>query len=1429
MKKILIFILLLLPALAIAQGQSTPVNPVQVTQTTLYNEPSTGTRWWYNGATLGWYPLFPYTPPNTVLTGLTLTVVSSTLTVHTGTWRINNQVYTLGTNTNFTLQARDSVYSRYETVYATGVNNGIGIKVGVLSPTPIQPSFGPDTLTVGSVLITPTSTVIIPPGPANEFVFSIPLVQQSYANPWVRTLRSDTIKVGGHYILPPIDGTSGQVIQTDGAGNLFWSNQAIYLPTYPVTLTGQNFGVDTTGSTGGVVTHTALLDTLRNNAAHFNPKQFIIGNDTINLNPTDTTTVDSVLGMKNGRLYKGLGGGGGSGLTDANSGLTNNAGVAQLGGNLITDADIEVGANNYIVSSLSPGVGTANFNITDGFLQQSFQRPTSGGNVVNIRMEEVSSDASMFLGWTNGVTTASKSLTFTGAAVSGITVRDASTHVGLNGNVVFPKSLGTQYAQYFKVDSIAKAKADSVKGTITPGTGTVTNIATSTGITGGPITTTGTLKADTTVLQTVLNFFPKGDTRYARTGSTGTVTSIATSSATGILGGTITSTGTISADTSVLRTVSNSRTLAQTQTALNTKQATLVSGTNIKTINSTSLLGSGDIAISASPGGSTTQVQFNDAGSFGGNSKFLFDKATTNGSAYHNVTITNPYAGGGTVVIFADSYGVGSVTTDTLHAWPYLFAQGMGYAIRNFSQSGSVLESRSPSLPLGGYSMLASETNIPAYGGGSVYKLLIIALGINDWQYGGANYTSANYTADYNTIITYATGTRGWPVGKILIVAPSFVDPALYGTAGAGAGIRTASGLQAFITAANGVATSNGTLYFNPYDWIANKGGVSNLGNTLHPNNSGHALYAQGLLNLFLTQAYQNSQTLATNGTTEIQNLRVNNHAIGDTTYNYILGRNLTGDVAALSKLPYNYLNNAPNVYMSSTGVAVGGSNLANIILNANNNIGSGFDFSPTFVIGGLSKGVINTQGTSYTNGTYTSVPLIGGTGTGGQATIVVSGTIVTSVTITTAGTGYTMGDLLTCANSSVGGTGTGFNWYATTGTLTGTLTAGIRVQGLTIGTGGGSSSALVLNNDVFGYQALQANQTGSQNLAQGNYALTANTTGSSNTALGISSSIANTTGSSNTSAGFRSFLSNTIGSNNVAIGYQALQSGTNNNVNVAIGFNAMINGGQNAVAIGALAMPNGAGDGIAVGYNALGSQTTGADNNALGYSALSFVTTTNSNIGIGTYAGRWVGNGTVTNNITPSQSIYIGERAEPLADAQTNQIVIGYHANGYGSNKTTIGNTSTTGTVIFGTLTPGSFAAGVSGDSVAVSHAGVLGKVTSAIFPITQATADLTAQSAAGNVTTFTVGASTATFNISTYINVTAVSVDVIQGQITYTDENNTAQTVSLANISAIGNSAYSPITIRAKNATVITVKTNLTTGAGSITFDTGARITQL
>jgi hypothetical protein len=60
------------------------------------------------------------------------------------------------------------------------------------------------------------------------------------------------------------------------------------------------------------------------------------------------------------------------------------------------------------------------------------------------------------------------------------------------------------------------------------------------------------------------------------------------------------------------------------QTQINSKQATLVSGTNIKTINSTSLLGSGDIAISANPSGVSGAIQFSNGSAFASDAANLF-------------------------------------------------------------------------------------------------------------------------------------------------------------------------------------------------------------------------------------------------------------------------------------------------------------------------------------------------------------------------------------------------------------------------------------------------------------------------------------------------------------------------------------------------------------------------------------------------------------------------------------------------------------------------------------------------------------------------------------------------------------------------------------------------------------------------------------
>lgn len=68
------------------------------------------------------------------------------------------------------------------------------------------------------------------------------------------------------------------------------------------------------------------------------------------------------------------------------------------------------------------------------------------------------------------------------------------------------------------------------------------------------------------------------------------------------------------------------------------------------------------------------------------------------------------------------------------------------------------------------------------------------------------------------------------------------------------------------------------------------------------------------------------------------------------------------------------------------------------------------------------------TAGSGYVNGTYTVVSLTGGHGEFAFATIVVSGTDVTSVTLVGIGNGYQVGDVLSASNSQLGGSGSGFS-----------------------------------------------------------------------------------------------------------------------------------------------------------------------------------------------------------------------------------------------------------------------------------------------------------------------------------------------------------------------------------------------------------------
>jgi hypothetical protein len=110
-------------------------------------------------------------------------------------------------------------------------------------------------------------------------------------------------------------------------------------------------------------------------------------------------------------------------------------------------------------------------------------------------------------------------------------------------------------------------------------------------------------------------------------------------------------------------------------------------------------------------------------------------------------------------------------------------------------------------------------------------------------------------------------------------------------------------------------------------------------------------------------------------------------------------------------------VGNAYTLAAGTYGGTVSGATLAGGI----DATGSGFSYT------------VNTVSGTYTDGTYTNVPFTGGTGSGGQATIAISGGIVTAVTVTAAGTNYVVGDTLTASNTNLGGVGSGFVWQVST------------------------------------------------------------------------------------------------------------------------------------------------------------------------------------------------------------------------------------------------------------------------------------------------------------------------------------------------------------------------------------------------------------
>ncbi len=140
---------------------------------------------------------------------------------------------------------------------------------------------------------------------------------------------------------------------------------------------------------------------------------------------------------------------------------------------------------------------------------------------------------------------------------------------------------------------------------------------------------------------------------------------------------------------------------------------------------------------------------------------------------------------------------------------------------------------------------------------------------------------------------------------------------------------------------------------------------------------------------------------------------------------------------------------------------------------------------------------------------------------------------------------------------------------------------------------------------------------------------------------------------------------------------------------NTAIGREALFSNvsGVSNTAIGAFVLKFNTGSGnTGVGTSALASFVGGLSNTGVGFAVLSSLTSGDRNVALGAGSGsKFAVAGTALT--TATDSIFIGQDARALANAQTNQIVIGNQAIGNGDNSVTVGNDSIVKTLLKGNV----------------------------------------------------------------------------------------------------------------------------------------------
>ncbi|WP_426667190.1 SGNH/GDSL hydrolase family protein [Mucilaginibacter sp. McL0603] len=199
------------------------------------------------------------------------------------------------------------------------------------------------------------------------------------------------------------------------------------------------------------------------------------------------------------------------------------------------------------------------------------------------------------------------------------------------------------------------------------------------------------------------------------------------------------------------------------------------------------------------------------------------------------------------VWFYGDSMTAGVGASNIANRWTSVLSREKNWEEMNEGTSYETLLQASENT---GYTSFFSKykdaiTTKPARG-----KYIFIAYGGNDCAFNFADYTTDLFSAQLQTIITFAN-SKGWANNGIVVLCGYFENNASwspgYGGQSFPNGAATMTRYYSFITAAQTVANNNVGVYFvNPF----NTYDITGLADGLHANDAGHAAIAKYVASL---------------------------------------------------------------------------------------------------------------------------------------------------------------------------------------------------------------------------------------------------------------------------------------------------------------------------------------------------------------------------------------------------------------------------------------------------------------------------------------------------------------------------------------------------------------------------------------------------